>query len=251
MVQRRKVKQNSLPSSLIALCLLLICVLGCSKLNKNAPKSETIVATSSSPASHSGPVVEDIAGSYNVEGMNGNGSPYRGSLEVIKRGDVYQFRWNTGKRYDGVGISVENFAAVAFTEGTDGKGCGVASYRIAGDGTLDGKWGYWGMDHGGTEKAERTSGSGVAGQYSTVGTNPDGKQYTGTLSVGSKAGGYTFAWGDGSTGFGVERGDNVSVGIGGTNCAFVAYEIKPGGVLDGVWGGYGSERIGREKATKK
>jgi hypothetical protein len=31
----------------------------------------------------------------------------------------------------------------------------------------------------------------------------------------------------------------------------VAYEIKPNGVLDGVWGGYGSEKTGTEKATKK
>jgi hypothetical protein len=31
----------------------------------------------------------------------------------------------------------------------------------------------------------------------------------------------------------------------------VAYEIKPDGMLDGVWGGYGSEKTGTEKATRK
>ena len=31
----------------------------------------------------------------------------------------------------------------------------------------------------------------------------------------------------------------------------VTYEIKADGSLDGVWGGYGSERSGTEKATKQ
>ena len=45
--------------------------------------------------------------------------------------------------------------------------------------------------------------------------------------------------------------NTLSVGIGGSRCAFVAYEIKPDGTLDGVWGGYGSDKTGTEKATKK
>jgi hypothetical protein len=31
----------------------------------------------------------------------------------------------------------------------------------------------------------------------------------------------------------------------------VAYEIKPNGVLEGIWGGYGSDKTGTETATKK
>jgi hypothetical protein len=33
--------------------------------------------------------------------------------------------------------------------------------------------------------------------------------------------------------------------------AFVAYEIKPGGTLDGIWGVYGTSKTGTERATKK
>ena len=43
----------------------------------------------------------------------------------------------------------------------------------------------------------------------------------------------------------------IAVGIGGARCGFVSYEVKSDGTLDGVWGGYGSEKTGTEKATKQ
>lgn len=238
---------------MIGFAFMILCVLGCSKLNtnNNAPKTESNAVSTSSPAPHSEPVAADIAGSYNATGTNPNGSPYRGTLEIIKRGEVFQFRWNAGQQYDGVGIQVGNVVAVSFTEGNDGKGCGVVSYRIVNDSELDGRWGYWGVDDGGTEKATRTGGSGLAGEYNTVGTNPDGKQYKGTVTIAPKGSGYVFDWNNGSSGFGVERANNVSAGVGGAKCAFVAYEIKSDGTLDGVWGGYGSEQTGTEIAKKK
>jgi hypothetical protein len=89
------------------------------------------------------------------------------------------------------------------------------------------------------------------GQYETTGTNPDGKQYKGTMAVGSQGGGYKFSWSNGADGFGIKQGDNIAVGIGGQRCAFVSYQIKPGGVLDGIWGGSGTSQTGTEKATKR
>ena len=243
-------KQPSLRNSLMGFVVLMLAVLGCSRNSINVSKNEQGAATTG-PAAHSEPAATDISGNYTVAGTNENGTPYSGALEVIKRGDVYQFRWTAGRQYDGVGIPQGNVVAVAFTEGSDGKGCGVVSYRIEDDGNLDGKWGYWGVNQSGTEKATRNSGSGLAGEYSTVGTNPDGKEYKGSLSIAAKGSGYTFSWADGSTGYGIERNKNISVGIGGAKCAFVAYEIKSDGVMDGVWGGYGSEKTGTEKATKK
>ena len=230
---------------------MLLCVLGCSRLNTSPSKTEPGSTSSTSPSAQTAPESADIAGSYNATGTNPNGSPYRGTLEIIKRGEVFQFRWNAGQQYDGVGIQVGNVVAVAFTEGSDGKGCGVVSYKIVNDGELDGKWGFWGVDEGGRELATRDGGSGLAGKYNTSGTNPDGKQYKGTVSIASASGGYTFEWDNGSTGFGIEHANNVSVGVGGAKCAFVAYEIKSDGTLDGVWGGYGSERTGTEIAKKK
>jgi hypothetical protein len=243
-------KQNPWFSALIALALIVACVLGCSKSGADVSKKES-AGREGNAAKETATPPTDIAGDYTVVGTNEDGSPYKGALEVIKHGDVYQFRWDAGKQYDGVAVPNGNVVAVAFSGGSNGKGCGVVSYQILADGTLDGRWGYWGVNESGTERAERTSGSGVAGDYNVTGKNPDGSGYKGTLSITPKAGGYRFAWSNNSSGFGIKQGDTLSVGIGGSRCAFVAYEIKPDGTLDGVWGGYGSDKTGTERATKK
>ncbi len=242
-------KPNSWFSSLLALVLFMACVLGCNKsatFKLNTPSTSN---SNSAPQSTTPPA--DIAGEYTVAGTNEDGSRYKGALAVIKHGDVYQFRWNAGKQYDGIGVPNGNVVAVAFTGGASGKGCGVVSYQILADGTLDGNWGYWGVNEMGTETAKRTSGSAVAGDYNVTGKNPNGSGYKGTLAIASQAGGYRFVWSNNTSGFGIKQGNTLSVGIGGSRCAFVAYEIKSDGTLDGVWGGYGSDKTGTEKATKK
>jgi len=242
-------KQNSLPSAFIALILLGACVLGCSKAGADVPKAES--AENKSEMVAAVPNAADIAGDYSVVGTNEDGSPYRGALKVIKQGDVYQFRWDAGKQYDGIGIPNGNAVAVAFTGGSDGQGCGVVIYQALAGGILDGKWGYWGVNEMGTEKGVRKGGSDLAGSYDMTGKNPNGSGYTAQMSITPRAGGYQFAWSNNASGFGIKQGNYVSVGIGGPRCAFVAYEIKANGVLDGVWGGYGSDKTGTEKATKK
>ncbi|HSS22635.1 MAG TPA: hypothetical protein VLL54_21360 [Pyrinomonadaceae bacterium] len=240
-------KQKAWFTSLTTLALVVVCVLGCSKTGSVAtstPSNTNSATTPTTPA--------DISGDYTVAGANEDGSPYKGELAVIKHGDVYQFRWNAGKQYDGIGISNGNVVAVSFTGGANGQGCGVVTYKVGADGSLDGRWGMWGKDESGTEKGTRTSGSDLAGDYNTNGTNPNGTTYKGRLTVAQLAGGYSFVWSNPTaTGFGIRQGDFVSVGFGGPRCAFVAYEVKPDGILDGVWGGYGSSKTGTEKATKK
>ena len=186
-----------------------------------------------------------------MEGSNPTGTVYKGTLEVIQHGDVYQFRWNAGTQYDGVGVANGNVVAVAFANGPNGKGCGVIDYEITGDGTLDGKWGYWGANEAGTEKAARTSGSGLVGDYDATGKNPDGKEYKAKLTVEPAGNLYRFVWSNNTDGVGIKQGNNVAVGIGGARCGFVAYEIKSDGTLEGIWGGYGTDKTGTEKATKQ
>jgi len=240
-------KQKSWFTSLVALALFVTCVIACT-----GARVSTINSTgNSNNATPAATPSVDIAGQYTVAGTNENGSPYKGELEVISRGDVYQFRWKAGPQYDGIGITNGGVVAVAFTQGGNGKGCGVVSYQILADGTLDGAWGYWGVNERGTERAERTSGSNVVGDYNITGKNPNGSSYHGTLAIAAKASGYSFVWSNNSSGFGIKQGNTLSVGIGGPRCAFVAYEIKSDGTLDGVWGGYGSYNTGTEKATKK
>jgi len=237
-------------NAVLACALLAACVLGCKPGGATSTNTNTPAPLVSTPAETT-LTTPDIDGQYNVAGTNPGGSPYRGTLEVIKHGDVYQFRWNVGQQYDGVGVSIGNIVAVAFANGADGKGCGVVDYAITGDGVLDGKWGYWGVDESGTENARRSTGSGLVGQYDANGTNPNGKQYKGTMTVRSEGGGYRFSWSNGSEGFGIKQGNNVAVGIGGARCGFVSYQIKPDGTMDGIWGGSGTSRTGTEKATKR
>lgn len=193
----------------------------------------------------------DISGNYNVAGTNEDGAAYQGTLQVLKHGSVYQFRWLAGNQYDGVGIINGNTAAVAYTDGASGTGCGVVIYRTLANGTLDGVWGTWGVNQSGTETAVRASGSPMNGSYNVTGTNPGGGAYKATLSIVPQGAGYEFKWSNNSSGFGVKQGNTISVGFGGTQCAWVAYEIKPGGVLDGIWGSYGSTRTGTERAVKR
>jgi hypothetical protein len=204
--------------------------------------------TSTGPPSMS---TANIAGKYNITGTNPDGAPYKGTLDVLPHGDVYQFRWNAGSQYDGVGVINGEVVAVSYTTGENGQGCGVIDYVIQGDGTLDGKWGYWGVNQIGTERATRTSGSGLEGEYDATGKNPNGKEYRVRLSVESAGELYKFLWTNNTEGVGIKTGNGISVGIGGDRCGFVAYQIKSDGTLDGVWGGSGSDRTGTEKAVKQ
>jgi hypothetical protein len=239
----------------IAFILFFVAVFGCkssSNSNTSTQSSQTTSSNASSsstdkaaPATHA-----NIAGKYTIAGTNPNNSVYRGALEVVEHGDVYQFRWNAGNQYDGVGVVNGDVVAVAFANGPNGTGCGVVDYDIQGDGSLVGRWGFWGKDEAGTESATRTSGTGLEGEYDGAGKNPNGTTYKVKITVEPAGHLYRFVWSNNTDGVGIKQGNNVAVGIGGARCGFVAYEIKSDG-LDGIWGGYGSDRTGTEKATKQ
>lgn len=251
--------------STLSLCLALSlsATIACTKSgagetpSTNTPTANAPASTpgGTAPTTTTGTASKDISGNYSVTGSNVDGAgDYAGDLTVTKRDDVYQFSWTSGsKTYDGVGVQADNAVAVAFTEGTDGKGCGVVLYKIGADGSLDGKAGYWGVNQQEIEKGTRTSGSDLEGNYDISGSNPAGEKYTGKLAVKKDGEGYAFTWSGANplTGFGVRTGDKVAVGIGGAKCAFVSYEAKPDGTLDGKWGAQGSKSFGTETAKKK
>ena len=218
--------------------------------NTAASNSAAIPASTATTAS-----TKDISGSYTITGQNeGGGGDYNGELTVAKRDQVYQFSWKSGEKiYDGVGVQSGNSVGVSFTEGSDGKGCGVVLYQIKPDGSLDGKAGYWGVNEAESETATRTSGTELEGSYDLNGSSPDGKSYEGKLSVKKEGAGYRFAWNTGNTltGFGIRGANMVAVGIGGAQCGFVGYDIQPDGSLEGKWGSAGSTDVGTEVARKK
>ncbi len=254
-------KQSRSGSALLVICAFVsVPGLSCSKApdQSNAAvnaSAKTATNTTSTPA-NAAPA--SIAGSYDTTGTNADGAgAYKSTLEVTPRDDVYQFSWSSGgKSFDGVGVMTDRTVAVSYTDGTDGKGCGVILYRIGADGSLDGTTGYWGVNKAEKEKAV-ASGDGKTGidrDYNVTGSSTDNKEYKGTLTVkreGPK--GYKFLWNAGGVfeGFGIKIGDKVAVGFGGDRCSFMAYEVKPDGTLEGRWGGQSSTSFGTEIAKKK
>src|SRR5258706_7934327 len=176
-------KLQSRAHGAVAFALLFACVVSCkSSTSSTGSKPDTPqnphTTNTSAPPSTTNRTPEtppDIAGKYNVVGSNPDGSPYRGTLEVIPHGGVYQFRWSAGTQYDGIGVANGNVIAVAFANGDNGKGCGVVDYEISSDGGLDGKWGYWGTSDAGTEKAPRTGGPRLEGNNEPAGQEPNGQ----------------------------------------------------------------------------
>lgn len=248
-------RANSTFLLLIAVAVLMAASLGCGNLTTTGNNASTGNSTTPVTATPAPAAPKSIAGDYDASGTNADGGgAYKASLVVTPRDDVYQFSWTSGSNsYDGVGVMTDNSVAVSYTEGSNGKGCGVVLYKIAADGSLDGKSGYWGVNSAESEKAKRTSGTDLEGKYDITGTNTDGKDYKGTLDVKKDGEGFKFAWIAGSIfeGFGVKTGDKVAVGFGGSQCAFVSYEVKPDGTLDGKWGSQGSKTFGTEVARKK
>lgn len=249
---------NNLISFVASICLLALFGLACggTATDTSTSNASTTSNTSTDSANSAKPAqTKDIAGIYTATGTNVDGAGnYTADLNVTKRDDVYQFSWaSAGRSYDGVGVQTGNTVAVAFTEGADGKGCGVVLYDIASNGDLDGKAGYWGVNEAETEKAKRTSGTDLAGKYDVTGTNSGGGDYKGTLGVKKDGDGYEFEWNTGAVakGFGIRQGNTASIGIGGQQCGFVSYEVKPDGTLEGKWGGQGTKKFGTEVAKRK
>lgn len=251
-----------IPATGILSVIFALIMAACSTATKPpAPKPTEPIKTvannsSANPASAvSNSTSGDLAGTYAVSGAGAGGKNYQGEVVVKKRDAVYQMSWKVGaENYDGVAVQSGNTVAAAYTTGKDGKGCGAIVYKINADNSLDGKWGEWGVNSSGTEKAVPIGDlSGGIGTFNVSGTNADGSPYKGKLTV-AKGGNdtYQFAWDTGTKfiGTGVKMGDHLAVGSGAKQCGFVIYEVK-GDTLEGKWGVPGSETLGTEKATKK
>ncbi|MBX7170210.1 MAG: hypothetical protein K1X72_04580 [Pyrinomonadaceae bacterium] len=253
-------RQNPFFTHFIAITVFIALALACKSSKQEPIKPAENTNVSPTPTATSSPTTQtlsakDISGEYESTGTNPNGQgTYVADLKVTKHGEVYQFSWDTGgNKYDGVGVQTDNFVSVAFTEGTNGKGCGVKLYKINSDGSLDGKLGYWGKDSIETEKAVRTSGTDLAGEYQITGKNQNDEEYKSKLTISPSGPGFTFKWKGANSfnGGGVRLENMVTAGFGADQCGFVAYEIKPDGSLVGKWGAGGVDQFGTEKAIKK
>ncbi len=203
----------------------------------------------------------EISGVFNVTGAGDNGvDAYKGILTIANQGDVYTFRWSTnrGSRV-GNGVQLGNLTAASYAATGAGKGCGVVLYKIASDGSLDGRVALWGGDKFGSEKATRDGEHGFVGKYTIVGNSVDGKSYAGRLTITKDGAGYDFEWVHDFewdpdkmfVGFGVWKGSVAAVSFGGRQCSFALYDIQSNGNLEGDWGGQKAVTFGTETAKRE
>ena len=207
------------------------------------------------------PKEREISGAYNISGAGDHGDqPYTGLLEVTPQGNVYGFRWQLTKGTRiGTGIQMGSAVAVSSAAVAAGKGCGVVLYKIAPDGSMEGKIGRWGEEPTGSEKVTRVKGTTFAGEYALAGTTPDGKPFKGKLTIKKDAAGYDFEWfrdyesqpDTVSVGFGIWKGSFAAAVFGGTQCGFSLYDIQSNGNLEGDWGGQKAVTFGTEAAKRQ
>jgi len=98
--------------------------------NSTATGHETATPSSSGGTS--------VVGDYVVSGSNTDGTPYKGALFVNDQGDEHKllFGWRTGQDSRGFGFSHQGVIAAAYGASS----CGLVSYTLGADGSLDGRW---------------------------------------------------------------------------------------------------------------
>ncbi|MBC7228443.1 MAG: hypothetical protein H5T61_14630 [Thermoflexales bacterium] len=136
----------------LALLSLVVLTMGC-----------VLLPTSSPPAATSPPRASEdtggLSGVYRVTGTNPDGRPYEGTLTIEAQGDVYALSWEIGDTViEGVGLLRGNVLS-------GGWDCGVVTYSVLEDGTLEGLWALCGGSRVGTERA-------VPGQPGVQGESP-------------------------------------------------------------------------------
>src|SRR5436190_17760318 len=92
-----------------------------------------IAAIASGPAA-----AQQIGGRYTVEGTNPDGSPYRGTAEILPAGGrTCRILWNVGTTWNGVCLIGERVLGVTYRSGN---ATGMAVYDLQPDGVLRGVW---------------------------------------------------------------------------------------------------------------
>ena len=91
---------------------------------------------------------QSIAGRYQVEGTNPNGSAYSGTAEIVQTSAATcRITWHVGSEWRGICMLSGDVFAAAYTSGDSS---GLLIYRRQPDGRLAGEW-TLGAGEGGTE----------------------------------------------------------------------------------------------------
>lgn len=95
-----------------------------------------------------------LAGAHAFEGVNPDGTPYRGEVVVTIKGPVYEVRWTVGEQQTiGIGLLLHaDHVAVAFGVNETP---GVAVYDLTGQDVVTGRWGQLPVEKIGVEDLKR------------------------------------------------------------------------------------------------
>lgn len=90
----------------------------------------------------------DLAGVYVCDGVNPEGNPYRGIVEIVQTQGTFHLRWTFPQSDDaalGIGIVSNGVLAVSYYGGAT---AGVVVYKIEGGKKMVGEWTVAGADGG-------------------------------------------------------------------------------------------------------
>ncbi len=125
----------------LRILVLLLFSLGCAFLPPTPPP------IAAPPATRPFGEGASLSGLYRVTGTNPDGRPYQGTLRIQPQGEVYVLLWETG------GTSIEGVGLLRGNILSAGWDCGVVTYSVLEDGSLEGVWALCGESRVGTERA--------------------------------------------------------------------------------------------------
>ena len=236
---------RTLPISLIL--LVGISLVGCKGKDTSTTSSASTTTTTSTGAG-------GLDGTYTIKSSTNPGGAhgYTGTVAIAKSGDVYTLDWTIPNSAPYKGVALLNGSNLAVGWGMGGN-FGVVVYEIAGK-KLSGKWATGGSSSVGTEDLEGPEN--LDGTYTIVkGQNPNGKTYTGTVTIHPSGDTYGVTWklasSESYTGVAIKNGSVLTVGwgVGGKGAGVVDYEVS-GSTLNGKWATPGGTQLGTEVLTK-
>lgn len=235
--------------------LLLLTAVGLLLISCGGP-AERIRETSQKPPSATpSPAEREMSGVYEVVGAGNTLEPsYEGVLTITNEGDVLAVRRQTDRGTTiGTGVQLGESIAVSYAASGSGEGCGVGVYKVASDGSFEGRTVRWGETKFGRERAIRTEGRHLPGKYEISGSKADGSEYGGKLTIVKDGEGYDFVWQleRPQVGFAYLKGSYTAVTFGGPKCSFALYSITGPNSLEGTTGGQKAVTFGTETVERK
>jgi hypothetical protein len=182
----------------------------------------------------------NLAGVYRSDGINPNGTRYKGITAVNWAGNQVQVKWWIGKQtFTGAGEFAGRMLVVNWGD------THPVIYTFGKHGFLNGEW----ADGKASERLELfasvapTAGPLAAGRYAVTGHNPNGTSYEGTVDISkSPSGDYSLDWKVGRDAYhGEGKLENGILTVHWGADTPVVYALTGDNELKGLWSGGGGE----------